>query len=124
MNFRPRLHEALLSLTKTTANELNRVDREDADVVLVVRMEVGAVMRPCRLSEHTDDDPEESGDLWHRSSGSPETATLSPTTPNDLSHSENFTLPAFSRSTSAFRYVGSDDHTLAWRSTRRMQVNA
>ena len=31
---------------------------EDANVILIVRMEVWPMMRPGRLREHSDDDPE------------------------------------------------------------------
>lgn len=124
MDLSPCLHKAALSLTKATANELDGIDREDADVILMISVEVGSVMWPCGLGEHTDDDAKEPGNLWHPGLGLPDTGALSFTKPYDLSHSENFTLAVFSRSTNAFGYVGADDHALAWRTTRRMQVNS
>jgi len=67
MNLGPRFHEPALSLRKIATDELNRVDREYTDVILIVRMKVRSMMGRCRLGEHADDDPKESGDLWHPS---------------------------------------------------------
>jgi hypothetical protein len=114
MDFTPSFHEPALLLVKSPPNELDSVDREDTNVILIVRMEVRSVVRRCRLGEHANDDPEETGDLWHPSSGSPETAELSLVMANEFSHAENSTLRAFTASTCASRYGA----------TRRMQVNA
>ena len=113
----PRFHEAALLLTEATANELDRINREDADIILIVRMEVSSMVRLRRLGEHTDNDPEESGDLWHPGLGPPKAVALKLAAPNAPSHSENSTLPAFCRSTSAFGYAER-------RTTWSIQVNA
>jgi hypothetical protein len=112
--FHPKLPRAGAVVGEESPNELDSVDREDTNVILIVRMEVRSVVRRCRLGEHANDDPEETGDLWHPSSGSPETAELSLVMANEFSHAENSTLRAFTASTCASRYGA----------TRRMQVNA
>jgi hypothetical protein len=91
MDFAPRFHEPALLLMKTAANELDGIDREDADVILIVRMEMRSMVGCRWFGEHTDDDPEESSDLWHPGSESPETVALNLATPSELSHSENST---------------------------------
>ncbi len=88
MNLGPRFHEPTLPLRKITADELNAVDREDADVILIVRMKVRSMVGRCRLGEHANDDPKESGDLWHPSLRSAEKAALSLAMTNNLSHTE------------------------------------
>jgi hypothetical protein len=70
MNLRPCFHEPPLPLREVASDELNRIDRKDANPILVVRMKVRAMVGRRRLGEHTDDDPEESGDLWHPASAS------------------------------------------------------
>jgi hypothetical protein len=97
MDFAPRFDEATLLLMKATANELDGVDCEDTDVILVVRMEVRSMVGRSRLGEHADDDPEESGDLRHPSFESHKPLVMSLVAPNELSHTENSTLPAFPR---------------------------
>ena len=88
MNLGPRFHEAALSLRKIAADEFDGVDREDTDVILIVRMEVRSMVGRRRLGEHADDDPKEAGNLWHPSLRSPEKAAPSLAMTNDLSHSE------------------------------------
>jgi hypothetical protein len=125
MDFGPRFNQAALLLMKATANELDGVDCEDTDLILIVGMEVRSMVRRCRLGEHADDDPEESGDLRHPSFESHKPMVLSIVAPNELSHTENCTLPAFARSTSRSGYVRSSHEEVgALRATRRMQVNA
>src|SRR4029077_19439295 len=77
MDFSLRFHEPALLLMKIAANELEGVDREDPDLVLVVRVEVRSMVGRCRLGENTDDDPKESGDLRHPSLESPQKVALS-----------------------------------------------
>jgi hypothetical protein len=55
---------------------------------LVVRVEVRSMVGRCRLGEHADDDPKESGDLRHPSLESPQKVALSRATPTELSHTE------------------------------------
>jgi hypothetical protein len=88
MDFSPRFHEPALLLMKIAANELEGVDREDPDLVLVVRVEVRPMVGRCRLGEHTDDDPKESGDLRRPTLESPQKVALSRATPTELSHTE------------------------------------
>jgi len=88
MDFTPRFHEPALRQVKATANKLEGVDREDTDVILIVRVEVRSMVGCCGLGEHANDDPEESGDLWHPSFESQEPVVLSVATLNELSHTE------------------------------------
>ena len=67
MNFCPCFHKPSLPLRQAASDEFDRIDREDPDVVLIIGMEVRAMVRRRGLGEHADDDPEESGDLWHLS---------------------------------------------------------
>jgi hypothetical protein len=55
VDFRPRLDEPALPPGKLTTDELDRVDREDADVVLVVRVEVWSVVRRRGFGKHPND---------------------------------------------------------------------
>jgi len=66
VNLGPRLDEPALPPRKLTTDELDRVDRNDADVILVVRMEVWSVVRSRRLGKYSNDDSEEPRDLGHR----------------------------------------------------------
>lgn len=60
MDLRPRLHQTPLADWQFAAQALERVDREDGRVLLVVRMKVRTMVRATSLDEHSDDDPEES----------------------------------------------------------------
>ena len=64
MDLGPGFDEPPLPLRKAACDELDEVDREDADFIVVVRMEVRPMLRPRGLSEHTDADPEKSSKLW------------------------------------------------------------
>src|SRR5207249_10134791 len=66
MNLGPCFHESALPLGKAAADELDRIDGEDANIILIVRVEVRSMVGRRRLGKHANDDPEESGDLWHR----------------------------------------------------------
>ena len=50
MNFGPRFHEPALPLRKIAADELDGVDREDTDLILILRMEVRSMVWRCRLA--------------------------------------------------------------------------
>lgn len=50
VNLGPRLDEPALPPWQLTTDELDRVDRNDADVILVVRMEVWSVVRSRRIA--------------------------------------------------------------------------
>jgi hypothetical protein len=56
VDFRPRLDEPALPPGKLTTDELDRVDREDADVILIVRVEVWSVVRSRGFGKHPNDD--------------------------------------------------------------------
>ena len=56
MDLGPCLHEPPLSSREVSADQFDWVEREDPNIVLVVRMQVGPVVWPCRFSEHADDD--------------------------------------------------------------------
>ena len=49
MNLAPCFHEPALLLTEIAADELDGVDREDTDVILIVRMEVRSMVGRCRF---------------------------------------------------------------------------
>jgi len=66
VDFRPRLDEPALPPGKLTTDELDRVDREDAEIILIVRVEVWSVVRSRGFDKHPNDDSEEPGDLGHR----------------------------------------------------------
>jgi hypothetical protein len=124
MDFTPRFHEPALLLMKATPDELKGINCEDTDVILIVRVEVRAMVGRSRLGEHANDDPEESGDLRHTGLESPEATGLNLAGLNELSHIEDSTRPTFSWSTCRSGYATNVDRALAWRTTRRMQVNA
>src|ERR1700675_4759277 len=65
MDLGPGFGEPKLPLREVACQELNGIDCEDTNRILVVRMKVRPMMRCGRLREHTDDDAEESGELWH-----------------------------------------------------------
>jgi hypothetical protein len=66
MNLCPCFNEPELPLRKSTINELDRVDRNDADLVLIVGVDMGPMMGRGRLSKHANDDAKEPGELGHR----------------------------------------------------------
>jgi hypothetical protein len=59
MNLGPSLDQPLLGLREFTPENLQSVQGEHASLILVVRVEVRAMVRPTNLDEHTDDDAEE-----------------------------------------------------------------
>jgi hypothetical protein len=46
MNLDPCFHEPALPLGEATADDLNRIDGEDADIILIVRVEVRSMVAP------------------------------------------------------------------------------
>jgi hypothetical protein len=46
MNFRPCFNEPALPLGKIATNELDRVDREDTDLILIIGMDVRPMVIP------------------------------------------------------------------------------
>ena len=65
MNLCPGLNKPLLRLGQASAEALDRVNREDRCLILVVRVEMCAVMLTACLDEHPDHDPEEPGEFRH-----------------------------------------------------------
>src|ERR1700693_5080674 len=65
MDLGPGFGEPALPLREGACQGLDGIDCEDTNHILVVRMKVRPMMRRGRLREHTDDDAEESGELWH-----------------------------------------------------------
>jgi hypothetical protein len=59
VNLHPSLDEPLLRLRQATAETLDRVDRENGRLLLVIRVKMRAVMLTASLDEHPYDDPEE-----------------------------------------------------------------
>jgi hypothetical protein len=49
--------------TASSTDEIDRIDRKNSRVLLMVGGEEWPVMRRRRLGEHANDDPEEAGDL-------------------------------------------------------------
>lgn len=66
MDFGPGLDESLLGARQIAANALDRIESEHALGILIRRMEVRPVVRSADFHEHSNDDSEESRDLWHR----------------------------------------------------------
>ena len=67
MDLCPCFHEPSLPQRQAASDALDRIDRKNPDVVLILGMEVRPIVRRCGLGKHPDDDPEEAGDLWHLS---------------------------------------------------------
>jgi hypothetical protein len=55
-----------LSPRKLAADELDRIDSKNADLILIKGMKVGPMVRGQGLSKHPNDDTEEAGELGHR----------------------------------------------------------
>jgi len=65
MDLGPRLDQPLLGAWKLATNAFNGIHRKRCQGVLVQRMEMWPMMRCTHLRKHTDDDSEESWNLWH-----------------------------------------------------------
>ncbi len=65
MDLDPCFHESALPVGEAATDELRRIDGKDTDVILIVRVKMWPMVRRRGLGKHADDDPEESGDLWH-----------------------------------------------------------
>ena len=65
MEFRPRLDQPPLSSRKASSDQLHRVEANHGHIVLVLRVEVGQVMRNAGLDVHPDDDTEEAAYFRH-----------------------------------------------------------
>ena len=65
MDLGPRLDHAPLTSGEIPCHPIDRIDREDRDVPLMVGMEVRSMTRTADLGEHADDDSEESRQLRH-----------------------------------------------------------
>src|SRR5207253_2620080 len=61
----PCLDEPLLRLRQAAAEALQRIEREDRCLVLVVRVEMCAMMLTAGFHEHPNDNPEEARELRH-----------------------------------------------------------
>jgi hypothetical protein len=59
MQFRPRLNQPALPSREASSDQLHRFQAHHGHVVLVIRVEVGQVMRTAGLDVHPDDDTEE-----------------------------------------------------------------
>ena len=62
MELCPSLNKSSLTTRKRAVNDLDRIDTEDGDFVLIIRMKVWMVMRSACLGENPNDDSEESAD--------------------------------------------------------------
>lgn len=67
MKLGPRLDEPPLPSRKLSANQFDRINCKDADIVLIERVEMWSVVRGGGFSKHPDDDPEEASEFRHRS---------------------------------------------------------
>jgi hypothetical protein len=65
MKFCPRLDETCLRAWQISGDELDRIETEDSNLFLVIRVEVWRVVRSTRFDEHANDDAEKSADLGH-----------------------------------------------------------
>ena len=59
MEFRPRLNQPALPSGKASSDQLHGLQANHGHVVLVIRVEVGQVMRTAGLDLHPDDHTEE-----------------------------------------------------------------
>lgn len=59
VDLHPGLDEPLLRLWQAATQTLDRIDRINRGLVLVIRVEVRPVMLPASFDEHPNDDPEE-----------------------------------------------------------------
>ncbi len=66
MKLRPREDQAFLATREVACSSLNWIQYVDADMVLIVGVEVGQVMGPTGLNKHPDDDSEKPRNLRHR----------------------------------------------------------
>jgi hypothetical protein len=58
VNLRPGLNQPLLRLWQAASQAVDRVHGKDRGLILVVRVEMGAMMWDARLNKHPDDDSE------------------------------------------------------------------
>ena len=58
MQFRPRLHHALLSPRKAARNQLDGFNATDDNGILIIGVEMRRVMLDTSLQIHPDDNPE------------------------------------------------------------------
>ncbi len=65
MQFRPCFDQPALPSGQASRKQLHGIDRENSDVVLIVRVKVWRMVRRSNLHEHANDDAEEPTDLWH-----------------------------------------------------------
>src|SRR5712691_13410140 len=65
MDLSPGLHQPLLCSGKLPTYAFDRIQRERRQGILIQRVEVWTMVRGTNFRKHTDDDSEESGNLWH-----------------------------------------------------------
>jgi hypothetical protein len=65
MKLSPGLHQAPFSLGKAAAQDLKPFNGKDSFMVLIVSVEMRAAVLSAWLGVHTDNDAEETADLWH-----------------------------------------------------------
>jgi hypothetical protein len=65
MQLSPSLNQSLLPLGQCSGDEINRIDRENAHLILIVGVKVSFVMTTADLDEHANDDPIETTQLRH-----------------------------------------------------------
>lgn len=65
MQFTPSLDKPSLPGWQRTRDHLDRIDAENSNLILIVRMKMSGMVRRARLGEHSNDDPEEPAQLWH-----------------------------------------------------------
>src|SRR5438128_12461937 len=65
MDLSPGLHQPVLSSRKLPTYAFDRIQRKRRQGILIQRVEVWTMVRGTNFRKHTDDDSEESGNLWH-----------------------------------------------------------
>jgi hypothetical protein len=65
MNLRPGLDEPLLGLRQAPAKTIERINREDRCLILIVRVEMCAVILSAGFHKHPDHNPEEAREFRH-----------------------------------------------------------
>jgi hypothetical protein len=65
VQFRPRFDEPTLTARQRACNQFDSINRDDAHVLLVIRVEMRPMMRRTRLRKHPNDDAVESRNFRH-----------------------------------------------------------
>jgi hypothetical protein len=61
----PRLDEAALLARNRPCDQLNRIEAKNADIILIIRVEVWQMVRSANFHVHPNDDAEEAAQFGH-----------------------------------------------------------